>query len=82
MDLLGGGGGDSDMPTSAAPSPVAEPPSVTAYDSDGLRLAFTAAKDPKQATVTNLTAFFTATGDSVQGINLQAAVPKVRRLLS
>lgn len=72
MDLLGGG---SDL---TAAAPPAEPPSATAYDANGLRLTFTASKDPKQATVTNLTALFTATEEGVQGINLQAAVPKVR----
>lgn len=74
MDLLGG---SSEAAAPASTSPAPQPASVTAYDANGLRLDFSASKDPKQATVTNLTAYFTATEDSLSDINLQAAVPKV-----
>lgn len=77
MDLLGAGDMSSSAAPAAAPAAPVEAPSATAYDTNGLKLAFTASKDVKQANVTNLVALFTATEGSLQGINLQAAVPKV-----
>ena len=72
----------SDAPSSA-PAPVpAGPTQYPAYAANGLKITLAPQKDAQNPNVVNILATFTATGGSVQGINFQAAVPKVGCLLA
>ena len=94
LDLLGGGGGSSapvvpaaappaQRNTSAAPSSSASPSGTayTAYDSRGLKITLTPQVSPSRADVVNIVAKFYAT-ESISDIKFQAAVPKVRSMLT
>ena len=56
-------------------------PPFQAWSKGGLTLTFTCAKDPSNATVTNIEATFTnTTGAPMDGLNFQVAVPKYMQL--
>lgn len=88
LDIFGGGSGSSStstpaptqaqVSTPAAPVASTSPQSYTAYDQKGLKISLSPAISPARPDVVNITARFECTGmDSVQGVNFQAAVPKV-----
>lgn len=69
-------------PTPAAP-PAAAAPAYTAYDQKGLRITLTPSVSAARRDVVNITAKFEATaGGEIEGVNFQAAVPKVSRRAS
>lgn len=66
-------------PKRAAPQAPAPPTAFTAYDKHGLRVTLTPRASPTQAGVIQILAKFTATeGQTIEGVNFQAAVPRVR----
>lgn len=66
-------------PKSAAPQAPAPPTAFTAYDKHGLRVTLTPRASPTQAGVIQILAKFTATeSQTIEGVNFQAAVPRVR----
>lgn len=71
----------SSAPAAPAPAPAAPPAleTATAYEANGLKITLTPAKDAARPNVVNVLARFTSTnGETIEGVNFQAAVPKVR----
>lgn len=75
-------------PISSSPVAVKSIPSplrlvaLTAYDANGLKITLTPSKDASRPNVLNVLAKFEANaGMVVEGVNFQAAVPKVRQSL-
>ena len=70
-------------PAASSPVPAASPSSaaeLTAYDRNGLKVTFSPQRDRQRSNVINILARFYASSDSndpVEGVNFQAAVPKV-----
>ncbi|GAA5826746.1 hypothetical protein JCM11251_002878 [Rhodosporidiobolus azoricus] len=74
------------QPAPPAPAPVpvptpAGPQAHEAYNRNGLRITLTPVRDQGNRNVVNVLAKFTATeGETVEGVQFQAAVPKTQKL--
>jgi AP-1 complex subunit gamma-1 len=83
LDLLGGGTSYSSPPPPAAAKPASSPSQqqgYSAYDQKGLKITLTPNVNPVRPEIVNIAAKFEATsGASIQSVNFQAAVPKVRQ---
>jgi AP-1 complex subunit gamma-1 len=83
LDLLGGGTSYSSPPPPAAAKPASAPSQqqdYSAYDQNGLKITLTPNVNPARPEIVNIAAKFEATsGASIQSVNFQAAVPKVRQ---
>lgn len=82
LDIFGGSSAPAPTPatapTPAKPTPTPSPAatSYTAYDAKGLKITFTPKVSPARPDVVNILVEFTSSTD-VEGVTLQAAVPKV-----
>ena len=82
MGLFGSTAPAAPAPTPAPPPAASTSKSYTAYDANGLRITLAPQQDSQNASVVNMTANFASSSPGgVQGINFQAAVPKVRRAI-
>jgi len=83
MDAMAAMMGGPAMGLGAAPAapPAGGFPPFQAWAKDGLQIMFACAKDPSNASVTNIEASFTnSTGAQMDSLNFQVAVPKYMQL--